>query len=271
MSESRRATVTALGLLAAALLFSGCAQLLGAKPEIRQKRRYTLAAEPVRQTFGGSLRPYAATVQLELFSIAGHLDQLEIITRSSPYEFRRDPLRVWGVRPREMVTYVVGEYLRDSQLFTRLVLDRELLDERPDFVITGHIGALERFDSGDRWFARLQLAMQLVRERDGAVLWRGTIGPADELEVFGADMQYTVQALSEILRRKMESFVRELDGVFMRVAAAPEAVPAAGALPDTAAAAVGPPGGAVPASASPDTAAGATPAYYRILPGKLAP
>jgi ABC-type uncharacterized transport system auxiliary subunit len=264
MNRPTGALALGTGLVLFGLLLCGCGQLLGARPEIRQKHRYTVAAEPVRQDLGASLRPYPVTVQLQLFDIAGHYNQLEIITRSSPYEFRRDQLHTWGVRPREMLTYVVAEYLRDSQLFSRLLAGRDLPDERPDYILSGEIKAVERFDSGDRWFARLQLSMQLVRRADGTVLWQGEIPANDEIEVFDADMQYTVQAMSEILRRRMESFIRELDGLFMRLAVSPNDAQIAGALADSAA-------GAGPVAVRPDTAAARVPDYYEIIPGKLAP
>ncbi len=261
---SRRAGA-GLVLLVGALV--GCAQLLGGQAEIRQKRRFAIVAEPIDHAFGQSLRPYPVTVQLQPFSIAAQYNQLEIVTRRSPYEFRRDPLHVWGLRPRDMLTQVIADYLRGSQLFVRLVTERELLEQRPDYTIGGSIRALERLDSGDRWFARLELSMQLVRQSDGMVLWRGEILPGDQLEVYSADMQYVVQAHSEILRRKMEGFVRELDGVFLRLTAP-------GSWPAAAAAAAADSASATPAVAPGDTAAAAplaVPDYYEIIPGKLAP
>ena len=255
-----------LGTLLTVLVLTGCAQLLGGKATIRQKRRFTIVAEPIRYAVTGSQRPYPVTVQLRTFDIPDHYNQLEIISRSSPYELRRDRLHVWALRPREMITEVVAEYLRKAQLFSRLSTDRDLLTDRPDYVLTGSIRALERFDSGDRWFARLLLSMQLVRQEDGQVLWQDDITRADEIEVFNPDVEYTVQALSEILRRAMESFVRQLDGLFLRMSSSPQGGPIAIAPADT----TGLKGASALATPT-DTTETSPPDYYEIIPGKLAP
>ena len=202
--------------LAASMLCS-CAGVLGGKPEIRQKRRFLIPVEPIRGGLNDSERPYTATVQLRAFDIARSYSQIEIVVRDSRYELRRDPLHTWSQRPASLITDAVFEYLRQAQLFTRLVSDRDLLDQSPDYILNGTVTALERFDSGDRWFARLTMSMQLVRTSDSQVIWRGAITPEEELEVFNRDMAYTVQSISEILRRGMQRLVREIDFIFLNM------------------------------------------------------
>jgi len=261
-TESIRSLLLPFCLLLVLGILPSCSSMLGGKPEIQQKRRFTIVAEPIRRYLEESDRPYSATVQLRTFDIAGSYNQSEIVSRSSLYELQRNALYVWGQRPRDMITDVVHGYLKDAQLFTRLVTERALLDERPEYVLSGTVKALERFDSGDRWFARLLLSMQLERQEDGQVIWRGEITADDELEVFNSDMEYTVQSLSEILRRRMERFIREIDFLFLNMDQAQNGVPFG--LP----------------SASDSTASAASdstdekreiPSYYELIPGKLAP
>ena len=251
-----------LCLLVALTSLSSCTQFLGGKAEIRQKRRFTLIAEPIGRYLKGSQRPYNHTVQLQTFDIAGAYNQSEIIFRSSLYELSRDPLHTWGQRPREMITDIVDQYFKEAQLFTRLVTDRDLLDERPDYLLSGTVKALERFDSGDRWFARLVMSMQLVDQTNSQVIWRGEIGSKNELEVFNADMEYTVQGMSEILRRKMGQFVREIDSIFLNMKNRQEgSLSQAVTLADTT------------QTSMVDTikAKREIPDYYELIPGKLAP
>lgn len=265
-AEPRHRWRCAVCLIVTLFLVPACSQFLGEGPKIRQKRRFTIVSEPIRYDLPVSLRPYPVTVQLKTLDIANHYNHIEIISRGSPYELRRDWLSVWALRPREMITQVVAEYLRSSQLFSRLATQSELLEDRPDYVISGSIRAIERFDSGDRWFARMMLTLHLVRQEDGQVIWRGEITENDEIEVFRADMEYTVQALSEILRRNMESFIRELDVLFMRMEEEPAPAVELATPTDTT---TSPPAAAL---AAPDTAATvSTPDYYEVIPGKLAP
>jgi len=103
--------------------------------------------------------------------------------------------------------------------------------------------------------------MQLVRQEDGRVVWRGEITADDEIEIFNADMEYTVQAMSEILRRKMERFIRQIDLVFLnlqRPAGIPELVES--------------PADAVQVTQTDtDTSEPVVPDYYELVPGKIVP
>lgn len=249
----------ALACLLLAVL-PACTQLLGGAPEMQHKRRFTIVSAPIHQDLPGSERPYPVTVQVRPFNIAGAYNQTEIVTRRSPYEMMRDRNSVWAQRPREMIMDVVMEYLRGARLFARLAAPDELLNDRPDYVLGGSIEALERYDSGDRWFARLALSMQLVRQQDGVVVWRGVV-PADlKVEVYNPGMEHTVEALSEILRRSMEEFVHQMDLV-MRGAPPTEATVAADGAPADSL-----------RQAGADTArALALPSYYEFIPGKIAP
>ncbi|MEW6754113.1 MAG: ABC-type transport auxiliary lipoprotein family protein [Candidatus Latescibacterota bacterium] len=238
-----------------------CSQLLGSVAQVEQKRRFTLVWEPIRGDVPGSERPYPVTVQVRPLSMAGAYDQTEIVTRRSPYELERERYRVWAQRPGEMLTDLVAEYLRAARLFARLASPDELLNERPDYVLTGAVDAIERFDSGDRWFARLALSLQLVRQQDGAVVWRGEIPQELKVEVYSPGMEHAVEAQSEILRRNMEQFVQQIDvalGPAGRTLRAPAG--AAGAAADTMGQ-VGANGG------RPE----APPPYYEFIPGKVAP
>ena len=47
--------------------------MLGGKAEIRQKRRFTIVAEPIRRYLENSQRPYSATVQLRTFGIGAQI------------------------------------------------------------------------------------------------------------------------------------------------------------------------------------------------------
>jgi len=249
-----------LGVALTSLL--SCAQLLGGKPQILQKRRFNIPIEPIRRYLENSERPYTATVQLQTFDVAGAYNQSEIIFRTSLYELKRDPLHTWGQRPRDMITDVVEVYLKEAQLFTRLVTDRDLVDRRPDYVLSGTVKALERFDSGDRWFARLVLSMQLVHQEDSRVIWRGEITDDDEIEVFNPDMEYTVQAMSEILRRGMEQFIREIDFIFLKMQGPQEeALQEIATLADT----------TQTSPADTTQSRREIPSYYELIPGKLAP
>ena len=113
-----------------------------------------------------SERPYAVQVQVKTFDVQRAYNRTEIVFRRDRYELHRDPLHSWITRPGDLFTDAVQQYLRQADLFTYVGGDRDFYDRRPDYVLSGVVKAVERFDSGDVWAAHLAMSMELVRQED---------------------------------------------------------------------------------------------------------
>ena len=193
------------------LLSIGCTQLLGGKAEIRQNRLYLIEAEPIRSFLDGSERPYPQVVEIETFNVARAYNRNEIIFRRNELEIQLDKGHTWAVRPADMITDAATQYLKDATLFT--LVGRDFIEQEADYVLSGTVKIIERYDSGDIWFARLAISMRLVRRSDSRVVWRNDFD--EERQVYNADMTFTIQALRDILRRQMEKAIREIDLTFL--------------------------------------------------------
>ncbi len=197
------------------VLLASCAQLLGGHAELPQRRFYDFKTEPIRDALSNSERPYAAQVQIKTFAVQRAYNRTEIIFRRDQYELHRDPLHNWITRPGDLFTDAILQYLREANLFTFTGGDHDFYDRRPDYVLSGTIKAIERFDSGDVWAAHLAITMQLVRQEDAFVIWQKNLD--EERTVFFPEMKHTVAAFSQILRQYMESSMREIDFVFLNM------------------------------------------------------
>ncbi len=189
------------------LLFTSCGQLLGARAERRIRRQFVIEAQPLRLAMPLSERPYKYRIQIEEFSVSRFYERDQIVFRLSPEEVRFDPDNVWGVRPSDMITDAVESYLKQAQLFTDI--RQEFLDTSPDFTLTGAVAAIERFDSGDRWFVRLDVSMRLL-DAQNTIIWHMNFDPIEE-EVFDPDPVIAVRAKRELLRYNMERAIRGID------------------------------------------------------------
>ena len=244
--------------LVLAAILSGCAQLLGGDAKLPQRRYFKLHIETLHgSSMEGSKRPYPFRVQVKGFEIPRAYDRTNIIRRRDQYELRRDPLHYWMERPSDMITDAVKQYLRQADLFTYVGRDRDFFEHRPDYVFSGSVKAIERFDSGDAWAAHLVMTMELVRQDDGKVIWEDDFD--EERPVFSAQMEHTVEALSLILVQEMEKVIRALDFTFAQQQGIPTTGPVPAAQDTTAPA------------AQDVTAPPRSTGYYEILPGKRAP
>jgi ABC-type uncharacterized transport system auxiliary subunit len=197
------------------LLLASCAQLLGGNAELPQRRFYDFKAEPVRNALPNSERPYTAQVQIKPFAVQRAYNRTEIIFRRDQYELYRDPLHSWITRPGDLLTDAMQQYFREGNLFTFVGGDHDFYERRPDYILSGTVKAIERFDSGDIWAAHLAIAIQLVRQEDSFVIWQKDFD--EERQVFFPEMQHTIAAFSQILNQQMDSSMREIDFIFLNM------------------------------------------------------
>ncbi|MFH1567557.1 MAG: ABC-type transport auxiliary lipoprotein family protein [Gemmatimonadota bacterium] len=250
-----------LALLAGVTCLCACGSLIGKRSDVPERRKFIIEAAPLRITVPRSARPYPYRLEVREFAVSRMYERDQIVFRLSPEEIREDRWHVWAVRPGQMITDAIEQYLRDARLFTDI--RQEFLDTNPDYSFSGTVNAIERFDSGDQWYARLTLTMQ-VMDQQNQIVWRHTFGEQAE-QVYNPDFGHTVETMKQLLRRYMEEAIPEIDlQVHVRMLQAQNqpyedllvAAPAeAATVADTTA------GGSMP---------GAHP-HYEILPGKVAP
>jgi ABC-type uncharacterized transport system auxiliary subunit len=205
----RRGSCLVLLLL---LALGGCGALLGTKP-IRQQRKFTIVAQPLRLALKGSERPYPFKVQIKRFEVSRLYERDQFISRLSAYEIQEDRWNTWASRPSDMLTTVVERYLYEAQLFTQL--SQEFLDERPDYVLETVVKAIERFENNQQNFARLAMSMKLIEQKSGKIFWSGEFD--EEEPVTSREIGAVVQALSDILHDKLEVYIRDLDFEFLNL------------------------------------------------------
>lgn len=194
------------GIAVLVALSSGCTNLLGGKAVIPQTREFIVLSRPLNLPFEGSERPYPYRVQIDKLQVPPRYERNQIVFRVSEYELKKDRLHTWSARPAEMLTDAIEEYLSEARLFA--LTSRDFLTT-PDFTFTGSVQAIERFDSGDEWRAHLAMSMKLVAEATKQVLWEADFD--EELVVYNRDMGYTVEALNEILRSRMQIYLADID------------------------------------------------------------
>ena len=244
---------------------AGCGGLVGGKAEIRQHRRFIMEAEPLSLSLPYSERPYPFKVEIGAFEVSRLYDQEKIVFRLSPQEIEDDRYHRWAVRPGNMITDAVEQYISDAHLFTDI--RQEFLDTTPDFTLTGTVKAIERFDSGNLWYARLVMSIQVVDKRN-EIFWGPRNFDSGLVQVYLKDFSHTVVTLSRLLQRNMAEVIRELNLEFFTRKLQREGLPFAHLLNQSSGGQNGSSGQAVADTASSTSAS--HPAY-EIIQGKAVP
>jgi len=197
------------------IFLSSCSQFFGDKAELPQRRFFDFRAEPLRLSSGLTERPYPAQVQVKSFEVQRAYNRNEIIFRRDQYELHKDALHSWITRPGDLFTDAIQQYLEAAELFTYIGGDQDFYERRPDYILSGTVNALERFDSGDIWAAHLATSMKLIRQQDALVIWQKDFD--QERQVYFPEMKHTVAAFSQLLNAQMEICIREIDFIFFNI------------------------------------------------------
>ena len=197
-------------LIAVGAMELTCTSLIGGKAEIPERRKFTIVTHPLNLRLKNSKRPYPFNLQLKKLSVSGNYDRDQIVFRLSEFEIKDERWNIWADRPSKMITDVIEEYLNDANLFTGI--SQEYLDARPDYILSGTVRAIERFDSGDTWYAHLSMTWKLVDAKTNEVFWADDFDKTDQL--YQQDMSYTIESMSGILRGEVEKAIRDIDFKF---------------------------------------------------------
>ena len=98
-------------------------------------------------------------VQVRNFKIPRSYDSIRIIARFSSHQINYYRYSLWAVRPQVAVADMLVQHINAYHLFKGC--QREFLEERPDYEITGEIFQIEKFDSEQYSAAHLKMSFDL--------------------------------------------------------------------------------------------------------------
>ena len=176
-----------------------------------EKSFFIISYNNVQIIPASSGRPYPYSLQVQSFNVQRLFNRQNIVYRYSPQKIQFYELQQWAVKPEYMMTDVVLKHFENSKLFNRVGID--FLETRPDYRLQGTVDALEKYDSGDIFFAHLAMSFKLMRVGDGTQVWSYSFD--QRKQVFQKDMVYTIIGLSSILQTQMDIVIGQMDSLFL--------------------------------------------------------
>lgn len=170
-------------------------------------RSYYTLTYPADQ--GRFEEPRPATIRVREVDLRESYRRSEIVLRPDTHELRYDRARRWSERPQKMITALIIDHLRASNLVKQV--DEELSQIPADYTLSAEVEAIEQVQAGDQALARLSMSFRLVRFKDDALVWtyqfdaRRPVG-----EVGEGSTRSTVRALSEMLQAQFDLALDDL-------------------------------------------------------------
>jgi len=147
--------------------------------------------------------PLPYSVQVINFKIPRSFDSIRIIARFSTHQINYYRYSLWAVRPQVAVADLLVQHINTYNLFQKC--QREFLNVRPDYEITGEIFQIERFQSRDYTAAHLKMVYELFDYQTNERVVRHEFNR--ETPVPRENMTIFVKALSDIISEESEAFL----------------------------------------------------------------
>ena len=134
---------------------------------------YYLIDYPISMKSDQSEPVHQFVLGVKRFDAAPLYREERLVYRDSPYEGKYYHYHRWIATPEEMITDKVIEQLNASNLFEQVVAFPKF--SQVEYILQGTIRAIEEWDEGDKWYARVQISYELLKNVTNQIVWQRTI------------------------------------------------------------------------------------------------
>jgi len=199
-------------VLTAVLLFT----IFGAScvREVPRTRYYILEYKPILKNPDLAVEePFPCRMLISDFEIPRSYDSVRIVSRESSHQINYFRYSLWAVRPQVVIADLIAAHLNAYHTFDRS--QREFLDERPDYEITGYIHKIERYESGIYRAAHLQADFYLYNYGTNEVVCKHEFDR--DVELTTAEFNFFAKKISDIIREETDLFISMLIRQFSEI------------------------------------------------------
>ncbi len=150
--------------------------------------------------------PLPYRVQVINFKIPRSYDSVRIIARYSSHRIDYYRYSLWAVRPQVAIADLIVQHINTYRLFRNC--QREFLEERPDFEITGTVEQIELYESEKYNAAHLKLRYDFYDYNSKDVLVFHTCDR--EVPIPIGNMSIFAKVISDIIQEETEIFLEKI-------------------------------------------------------------
>ncbi len=163
--------------------------------------RYYLLSTPAITPQAGAPQ-FPATILVGRFSAPRVLRDDRVVYGMSDVELGVDEYHRWSEPPTEMIEQLLVERLRRSGQYKSV--QKISSTARGDFLLRGHLTAMNEIDDGSGIKARFNIQLELFDQKAGLVVWTESYSHDEPVE------KKTVSAVVEALQRGVNAGLEQL-------------------------------------------------------------
>jgi ABC-type uncharacterized transport system auxiliary subunit len=185
------------------LCFSLCAMVLiiaAGCAKARPLRYYTLSAPPISAQPGA--QPVPVTIVVGRLNAPHLLRDDRVVYGMSDVELGVDEYHRWAEPPTEMIERLLLERLRRSGQYRSV--QRISSTARGDYILRGHLAALNEMDDPEGIKARFTLQLELFDTKTGSVVWNDSYSQDEPVA------KKTVSSVVESLQKNVRAGIEQI-------------------------------------------------------------
>lgn len=133
-------------------------------------------------------------------------DDFRIIYRKSPYQVNYYSYDFWAKKPSDLIKQSILDFLSATGVFKR-VIDTFSITE-PDLILKSRLFSIEEVDTGNQWYARLSLEIEICDFKTKKSLWHHQFDRQKPLTK--KEVALLPQVISEILKAELIEMIKKL-------------------------------------------------------------
>ncbi len=150
--------------------------------------------------------PIPYKVQVMNFKIPRSFDSIRIIARYSSHQINYFRYSLWAVRPQIAAADLLVQHVNAYRLFDKC--QREFLEERPEYEMTGEIFQIERYDSEKYSSAHLKMSFEFYDRENNDLVTKHSFDRENEIPK--GNMAIFAKAVSDIINEEAEVFLEKV-------------------------------------------------------------
>ncbi|MCD6101661.1 MAG: membrane integrity-associated transporter subunit PqiC [Candidatus Cloacimonetes bacterium] len=173
-------------------------------------RYYILDYNPQINVENQLEKPFPYNLQVKKFKIDRTYDNSRIVIRQSAHQIYYDKFSLWARRPQEAITFLLINHINKLHIVKNC--KERFIDDRPDFIISGQIHSIEKYQNDLLLRADIHISLTLTKVSTNQIVLNKEI--VNYIPLYTNEMNYFAKTISDNLNKEFSSFILDMVNYF---------------------------------------------------------
>ncbi len=173
-------------------------------------RYYILDYNPQINVENQFEKPFPYNLQVKEFKIDRTYDNSRIVIRQSAHQIYYDRFSLWARRPQEAITFLLVNHINKLHIVKNC--KERFIDDSPDFIISGQIHSIEKYQNDLLLRADIHISLTLTKVSTNQIVLNKEI--VSYTPLYTNKMNYFAKTISDNLDKEFSNFILDMVNYF---------------------------------------------------------